>query len=189
MTVAEEGEKKFSIGKVLFTQDEIRNRAKELGAQITKDYEGKTLIILGMLKGAVPWMAELIKYIDLDVRIDFIAASSYGSGTTTTGVVKVKKDVDMDLYKKDVLIVEDIVDTGTTLAFMQKYLAERGPATVKICSMLDKPSRRTEHGAVPDYVGFPVEDLFVIGYGLDYDEKFRNLPYISYLKPEDVDKL
>ena len=93
MTVAEEGEKKFSIGKVLFTQDEIRNRAKELGAQITKDYEGKTLIILGMLKGAVPWMAELIKYIDLDVRIDFIAASSYGSGTTTTGVVKVKKDV------------------------------------------------------------------------------------------------
>ena len=102
MTVAE-GEKKLQIGKVLFTQQQIRERAKELGEQITKDYEGKTIIILGMLKGAVPWMAELIKYIDLDVRIDFIAASSYGSGTTTTGVVKVKKDVEMDLYKKDVL--------------------------------------------------------------------------------------
>ena len=180
---------RLSIGKILYTQDQIRERAKELGAQITKDYEGKQLVVLGMLKGAIPWMAELIKYIDLDVRIDFIAASSYGSGTTTTGVVKIKKDVEFDIYKKDVLIVEDIVDTGTTLAFMQKYLGERGPASVKICSMLDKPSRRTKQGAKVDYKGFTVDDLFIIGYGLDYDEKFRNLPYISYLEPDDVDRL
>lgn len=179
----------MTIGKVLFTEEQIKQRAKELGQQITEDYAGKQLIVLGMIKGAVLWMAELVKNIDLDVRFDFIAASSYGSSTTSSGVVKVKKDVDMDLYKKDVLIVEDIVDTGTTLAFMQKYLAERGPSTVKICSMLDKPSRRTKKGAKVDYIGFTVDDLFVIGYGLDYDEKFRNLPYVSYLEPEDVDKL
>ena len=112
-------EKELTIGKVLFTEEQIRKRAEELGAQITKDYAGKQLIVLGMIKGAVLWMAELVKHIDLDVRFDFIAASSYGSSTTSSGVVKVKKDVDMDLYKKDVLIVEDIVDTGTTLAFMQ----------------------------------------------------------------------
>lgn len=179
----------MTVGTVLFTEEQIRKRAAELGKQITEDYKGKQLIVLGMIKGAVLWMAELVKHIDLDLKFDFIAASSYGSSTTSSGVVKVKKDVDMDLYKKDVLIVEDIVDTGTTLAFMQKYLAERGPASVKICSMLDKPSRRTENGATVDYIGFQVDDLFVIGYGLDYDEKFRNLPYVSYLEPEDVDKL
>ncbi len=179
----------MTVGTVLFTEEQIRERAAELGKQITEDYKGKQLIVLGMIKGAVLWMAELVKHIDLDLKFDFIAASSYGSSTTSSGVVKVKKDVDMDLYKKDVLIVEDIVDTGTTLAFMQKYLAERGPASVKICSMLDKPSRRTENGARVDYIGFTVDDLFVIGYGLDYDEKFRNLPYVSYLEPEDVDKL
>ena len=179
----------MTVGKVLFTEEDIRNRAIDLGRQITEDYKGKQLIVLGMIKGAVLWMSELVKHIDLDLKFDFIAASSYGSSTTSSGVVKVKKDVEMDLYKKDVLIVEDIVDTGTTLAFMQKYLAERGPASVKICSMLDKPCRRTENGARVDYIGFQVEDLFVIGYGLDYDEKFRNLPYVSYLEPEDVDKL
>ncbi len=179
----------MTVGKVLFTEEQIIQRATELGRQITEDYAGKQLIVLGMIKGAVLWMSELVKHIDLDVKFDFIAASSYGSSTTSAGVVKVKKDVEMDLYKKDVLIVEDIVDTGTTLAFMQKYLAERGPSSVKICSMLDKPSRRTEHGAKVDYIGFQVDDLFVIGYGLDYDEKFRNLPYVSYLEPEDVDKL
>ena len=191
MAAEKEIEKKenLTIGKILYTEEQIRERAKELGQQITEDYAGRELIVLGMIKGAVPWMAELMKNIDLDIKIDFIAASSYGSSTTSSGVVKVKKDVDMDLYKKDVLIVEDIVDTGTTLAFMQKYLAERGPSSVKICSMLDKPSRRTEHGATVDYKGFTVDDLFVIGYGLDYDEKFRNLPYISYLEPEDVDRL
>lgn len=182
-------EEGIAIGKILYTDEDIRKRAAELGAEITRDYAGKQLVVLGMLKGAIPWMAELIKCIDLDIRIDFIAASSYGSSTTSSGVVKVKKDVDFDIYKKDVLIVEDIVDTGTTLAFMQKYLGERGPASVKICSMLDKPSRRTKQGATVDYKGFTVDDLFIVGYGLDYDEKFRNLPYISYLEPEDVDKL
>ena len=113
----------MTVGKVLFTEEQIIQRATELGRQITEDNAGKQLIVLGMIKGAVLWMSELVKHIDLDVKFDFIAASSYGSSTTSSGVVKVKKDVEMDLYKKDVLIVEDIVDTGTTLAFMQKYLA------------------------------------------------------------------
>lgn len=173
------------IGKILFTEEEIARRADELGRQITKDYQGKDLIVIGTLKGAVMWMSELIKRIDLDLKIDFVAASSYGSGTTSSGIVKVKKDTDLDLYKKDVLIVEDIIDTGTTLTFLKKYLADRNPNSVKICTMLDKPSRRRQP-IEAEYVGFTVEDLFIVGYGLDYDQRYRNLPYISYLEPDNL---
>jgi hypoxanthine phosphoribosyltransferase len=176
-----------SIGKILYTEEDIRNRAIELGQQITNDYEGKELIVIGTLKGAVMWMSELIKHIDLDVKIDFIAAGSYGSGTTSSGVVKVTKDVDMNIYKKDVLIIEDIVDTGTTLAYLEKYLGDRKPNSVKICTLLDKPSRRKNEDLVIDYKGFTVEDLFIVGYGMDYDQKYRNLPYISYLEPSDIE--
>jgi len=177
------------IGKILYTKKDIRDMAERLGKQITKDYEGKELVVIGMLKGAFLWMAELIQHIDLDLKVDFVAASSYGSGTTSSGVVKIKQDISVNIYKKDILLVEDIVDTGTTLAYMQQYLQERSPASVKICTMLDKPSRRTEKGAHPDYIGETVDDLFIIGYGLDYDERYRNLPYISYLDESDVDKL
>jgi hypoxanthine phosphoribosyltransferase len=176
-----------SIGKILYTEEDIRNRAVELGEQITNDYKGKELIVIGTLKGAVMWMSELIKHIDLDVKIDFIAAGSYGSGTTSSGVVKVTKDVDMNIYKKDVLIIEDIVDTGTTLAYLEKYLGDRKPNSVRICTLLDKPSRRKNDDLVIDYKGFTVEDLFIVGYGMDYDQKYRNLPYISYLEPSDID--
>lgn len=173
------------IGKILYTDKEIQKKAKELGKQITKDYRGEELILLGTLKGAILWMSELMKNIALDVKIDFISASSYGSGTTSSGIVKIKKDISMDIYNKHVLIVEDIVDTGTTLKFLKDYLEDRNPKSVKVCTMLDKPSRR-KNDIVAEYTGFSVEDLFVIGYGLDYDQKYRNLPYISYLESEDI---
>ncbi|MBQ1490167.1 MAG: hypoxanthine phosphoribosyltransferase [Eubacterium sp.] len=173
------------LGKILYTEEDIRKRAKELGAQITEDYAGEELIVLGTLRGAVMWMCDLLKCINLDTKIDFISASSYGSATQTSGVVRITRDVDMDLYKKNVLIVEDIVDTGTTLKYLKNYLGERNPKSVRICTMLDKPSRR-RNDLVADYIGFEIDDLFVIGYGLDYDQKYRNLPYISYLEATDV---
>jgi hypoxanthine phosphoribosyltransferase len=173
------------IGKILYSEKDIQKRARELGKQITKDYAGEELILLGTLKGAVMWMTDLMKNIDLDTRIDFVSASSYGSSTTSSGVVKITKDVSMDIYNKNVLIIEDIVDTGTTLKFLKNYLADRNPKSVKICTMLDKPSRRKEK-LVADYIGFEVEDLFIVGYGLDYDQKYRNLPYISYLEATDI---
>ena len=169
------------IGKILYSEKDIQKRARELGKQITREYAGEELILLGTLKGAVMWMTDLMKNIDLDTRIDFVSASSYGSSTTSSGVVKITKDVSMDIYNKNVLIIEDIVDTGTTLKFLKNYLADRNPKSVKICTMLDKPSRRKEK-LVADYIGFEVEDLFIVGYGLDYDQKYRNLPYISYLE-------
>ncbi len=172
-------------GKILYTDKDIQKKARELGRQITKDYAGEEVILLGTLKGAVMWMAELMKHIDLDTRIDFISASSYGSGTTTTGVVTITKDIDMDIYNKNIIIIEDIVDTGVTLSYLKKYLEDRNPKSVKICTMLDKPSRRRAD-IIPDYIGYEVEDLFIIGYGLDYDQKYRNLPYVSYLEPGDI---
>ena len=141
--------------------------------------------MLGMLKGAVMWMSELMKYVTCDVKIDFVSASSYGSSTTSSGIVKITKDIDMNIYDKNVLIIEDIVDTGTTLKYLKEYLSDRNPRSVRICTMLDKPSRR-KNDLVADYIGFEVEDLFIIGYGLDYDQKYRNLPYISYLESTGI---
>ena len=170
-----------TMGKILFTEEQIRKRAEELGEEIARDYEGEEVILLGTLKGSVVWMADLMKEIPLDVKIDFVSACSYGSATSTSGVVTITKDVDMDLFNKHVIIVEDIVDTGTTLNYLKEYLKERNPKDVKICTLLDKPARRVID-LKPDYIGFTVDDLFVIGYGLDYDQKYRNLPYISYLE-------
>lgn len=170
-----------TIGKILYTEEQIKERVDELARQIEEDYAGEELILLCTLKGAVVFMADMMKAIDLDTRIDFIAASSYGSGTSSSGVVKVTKDVTMDLYNKNVLIIEDIVDSGTTLKFMKEYLQDRNPKSVRIATLLDKPARRTAD-VTPDYVGFTVDDLFIIGYGLDYDQRYRNLPYISYLE-------
>ena len=169
------------VGKILFTEDDIRTRAAELGAQLTEEYRGEELILVGTLKGAILWMADLMKNIDLDTQIDFVVASSYGSGTDTCGIVKITKDVELDITDKHVLIVEDIVDSGFTLSRLKTYFEERDAKSVRICTMLDKPSRR-KVDIVPDYIGFTVEDLFIVGYGLDFDQKFRNLPYISYLE-------
>ena len=171
-------------GEILFTEEEIRNRARELGREISLDYAGEDVVMLGILKGSVMWMADLMKEVSIDVKIDFMVASSYGSSTSTSGVVTITKDVDMDLEGKSVIIVEDIVDTGTTLSYLVGYLKERNPKSIKICTLLDKPSRRL-NDLVPDYVGFTIDDLFIIGYGLDFDQKYRNLPYISYLKGDE----
>jgi len=170
-----------TVGTILFTEEQIRRRAAELGQQIAEDYKGEPLYLIGTLRGAVVWMADMMKAIPNDQEIDFMMASSYGSGTTSSGVVKIKKDLEGDIYGKHVLIIEDIVDTGTTLSHLKKYLADRNPKSIKICTLLDKPSRRTAD-IQADYIGFEIDNLFVVGYGLDYDQKYRNLPYISFLE-------
>lgn len=168
------------IGTIMITQEEILRRAKEIGDQITEDFAGEEVLVVGILKGAVLWMADVVKNIKLDCAMDFMACSSYGASTKTSGVVRILKDLDTSIEGRNVIIVEDIVDSGITLKYLRQNLEGRKPKCIKICSLLDKPSgRSTELKA--DYVGFTVEDKFIIGYGLDYDQKYRNLPYISYL--------
>ncbi len=171
------------IKTVLISEEALQAKVAELGAQISKDYQGKNLVLVSILKGSVVFMADLMRAVSIPCSIDFMVVSSYGSGTTTTGLVKIIKDLDEDLSGKDVLIVEDILDTGVTLSNLVPMLKMRNPNSVKICTILDKPSRR-KADVQPDYEGFQVPDEFVVGYGLDYDEKYRNLPYIGVLKPE-----
>ena len=148
--------------------------------KISADYEGEELILIGTLKGAIMWMADIMKNLCLDTQIDFISASSYGSGTTSSGRVKIKKDIELDITGKNVLIIEDIIDTGNTLKYLRDYFLSQDPKSVRICTLLDKPSRRTADVRA-DYIGFTVDDLFIIGYGLDFDQKYRNLPFFSYM--------
>ena len=169
-----------TVGTVLITEEQIKVRAKEIGRQISEEFAGEEVMLVGILKGAMMWMADVMKNITLDCTIDFMACSSYGSSTKTSGVVKINKDLDSDIDGKNVIIVEDIVDSGITLSYLEKYLANRGPKAVRLCALLDKPSGR-RNDLKADYVGFEVEDLFIVGYGLDYNQKYRNLPYISYL--------
>ena len=176
------------LGKILFTQEQIEQRAKEIAAQIDKDFKGEEVILLGTLKGSILWMVDLLKYMKTDAAIDFISASSYGASTTSSGVVKVTYEPQINMYNKNVIVIEDIVDTGRTLAYLLPKLEERGPKSVKLCTMLNKNARREDH-IEPDYIGFEVDDLFIIGYGLDFDQKLRGLPYISYLDEKDVESL
>ena len=172
------------IKTVLVTEQQLKQRVAELGAQVSKDYAGKDLLMVSILKGAVVFMADLMRDVTIPASIDFMVVSSYGgANTTTTGLVKIIKDLDADLSGKDVLIVEDIMDTGVTLSYLVPMLKMRNPESVRICAVLDKPSRR-KAALQPDYVGFQVPDEFVVGYGLDYDEKYRNLPEVGVLKPE-----
>ena len=172
------------IAKVLISEEQLQAKVAELGAQISRDYEGKDLLLVSILKGSVVFMADLMRAITEPCSIDFMVVSSYGgANTTSTGLVKIVKDLDQDLSGKDVLIVEDILDTGVTLSNLVPMLKMRNPNSVKICTILDKPSRR-KADIQPDYEGFQVPDEFVVGYGLDYDEKYRNLPYVGVLKPE-----
>ena len=166
------------IVEVLISREKVEERIKELAKEIEKDYAGKELVCVGLLKGSVMFMADLIKSIDLDLRIDFMKVSSYGSGTNSTGVVKILKDVDVDLAGKDVLIVEDIIDTGLTILNVKDFLNKKNPSSVKVCTLLDKPSRRVVE-VKGEYVGFEIPDEFVVGYGLDLDEKYRNLPFVG----------
>lgn len=163
--------------KTLLTREEVEKRIKELAKEIEKDYCGKDLLVIGLLKGSIMFMSDLIKEMDLPVMIDFMSVSSY-SGTTSTGVINVLKDTDINVKDKDVLIVEDIIDTGLTLSHVKKLLEDRGAKSLKICTLLDKPSRRTVE-MKGDYVGFEIPDEFVVGYGLDYDQHHRNLPYVG----------
>lgn len=171
------------IEKVLLTREDIKGITDRLGKQITEDYQGKNLVLVSVLKGSVIFMADLMRAIDRPVEIDFMVVSSYGSGTETSGQVKIIKDLDLDLSGQDLLIVEDILDTGKTLYSLMQILSMRNPSSVKICTFLDKPERRVAP-IKADYVGAVVPDEFVVGYGLDYAQKYRNLPYLGVLKPE-----
>lgn len=175
------GNYKDKIGTVMITEAEILERAKNIGNQITSDFKNQEIVLVGILKGAVLWLADIAKNVKLDCRLDFMACSSYGESTKSSGVVRILKDLDGSVEGKNVIIVEDIVDTGNTLKYLKKNLEDRGAKCVKICSLLDKPSgRKVELTA--DYVGFTVEDKFIIGYGLDFNQMYRNLPYISFLE-------
>lgn len=169
------------ITKVLIDEEKIAKRVAELGAQIEKDYEGKEPIVVAILKGSIIFYGDLVRKIKLPMRFDTMAVSSYGSDTSSSGNVKIKKDMSHDICGKDVLIIEDIIDSGNTMKSLTALLEHRGAKSIKVCAFLDKPSRRqTDFEA--DYIGYSIPDEFVVGYGLDYDEKYRNLPYIGVLE-------
>ena len=171
------------VKEILFTEEMLHQRVQELGAQISKDYAGKTILMCGILKGAVTFYTDLARAIHTPVLFDFMSCSSYGSGSTSSGAVMVRKDLDTDIRGKDVLVVEDIIDTGITLSHLVPLLKKRGANSVKLATLLSKPARRQVDIPV-DYNGFEIPDAFVVGYGLDCDGRYRNLPYIGILKEE-----
>ncbi len=167
--------------RVMLTEEEVDRKIQELGDQISRDYAGKSVHLVCVLKGGAFFMCELAKRITVPVTMDFMSASSYGSDTKSSGVIKIVKDLDEPLAGKNVLVVEDIVDSGRTLSYLLKMLESRGPESVKLCTLLDKPDRRVVDVTV-DYTGFQIPDAFVVGYGLDYDQRYRNLPYIGVVE-------
>ena len=178
---------KNDIQEILYSEDVLTKKIKELASEISKDYEGKELVVVGILKGSVIFASELIKNISVKCEIDFMAVSSYGNSTETSGVVRILKDLDHNIEGKDILIVEDIVDTGVTLNYLLKYLKARKANSIEIVSLLNKPKRRVIDLDVK-YIGFEVPDEFIVGYGIDYAEKYRNLPFIGVLKREVYEK-
>lgn len=173
-----------SIKKTYYSEEQLADIVSLLGKQISEDYKGKNLLLVSVLKGSVIFMADLMRAITVPCEIDFMCVSSYQNGTKSSGVVKIIKDLDINLEGKDVLIVEDILDSGRTLSYLKTIIEGRNPNSIKICTLLDKPERRVVPDLVADYSGAEVPDEFVVGYGLDYDEKYRNLPYIGVLKEE-----
>jgi hypoxanthine phosphoribosyltransferase len=172
------------VAEILLTEEQISTRVAELGARISADYQGRTLTLVSVLKGSLPFMADLMRAIDLPLRIDLMEVSSYGGATTeSSGLVRILKDLSASIADEHVLIVEDIIDTGLTLNYLIRYLRGKAPATLRICTLLDKPARRLVEIPV-DYIGFEIPDQFVIGYGLDYGEVYRNLRFVGVLKPE-----
>ena len=170
--------------RVLLTEEEVDKRIQEIGEQISKDYAGKQVHLVCVLKGGSFFMCELAKRITVPVSLDFMSVSSYGSGTQSSGVVKIVKDLDQPLEGKNVLIVEDIIDSGRTLAYLIEVLKQRGPKDIHLCTLLDKPERRVKKQVKVDYTCFTIPDEFVVGYGLDYDQKYRNLPYIGVVEQD-----
>ncbi len=175
------------IAGVLIDEKTLQKRVAELGEQITNDYQGKDLLIIGIFKGAVPFLADLIRQIKIPLKYDFMAVSSYGAGTRSSGAVRILKDLDTSVEEQHVLIVEDIVDSGLTLNYLKENLMRRHPLSLRIVTLLDKPERR-EANVQPDYNGFVIPNEFVVGYGLDFNEMYRNLPYVGILKPEAYQK-
>lgn len=171
------------VERVLLSEQDIQDKVQELGLRISEDYVGKNLFLLSVLKGSVVFMSDLMRSISQHCVVDFMCISSYGSGVKTTGVVKIIKDLDVPVEGYDILVVEDILDSGMTLDYILKLLESRNPKSIKICTFLDKPERRLVN-IHADYVGFRVPDEFVVGYGLDFDERYRNLPFLGVLKPE-----
>src|SRR5919108_5810057 len=172
------------VGEILVSEDQIAAKVAELGARISADYAGRRLTLVSVLKGSLPFMADLMRAIDLPLRIDLMEVSSYGGATTeSSGLVRILKDLSASIAGEDVLIVEDIIDTGLTLNYLIRYLRGKNPKTLRICTLLDKPARRLVEIPV-DYIGFQIPDQFVIGYGLDYGEVYRNLRFVGVLKPE-----
>ena len=171
------------VAEILISEEQIQRRVAELGARINADFAGEQILIIAVLKGALLFLADLIRHIDLPVAIDFLAVSSYGAGTESSGVVRILKDLDEPIEHRNVIIVEDIVDSGRTLDYLLRMLRQRNPATLHVCTLLDKVMCRVIDVPI-DYVGFEVPDAFVVGYGLDYAEHYRQLPFIGVLKPE-----
>jgi len=174
---------KDDIKDILFTEEAIQKRVKEMGAELTREYAGKSLLLLGVLKGCFIFLADLVRNIDLECEIRFLTASSYGFSSVSSGKVNIDGDIDFDVRGKDVIIIEDILDSGITLTALHAFVAKHKPASLKVCTMLDKPERR-QLPITADYTGFECPNEFVVGYGLDFSEKYRNLPYVASLKPE-----
>ncbi len=171
------------IESVLFSEEQLKQRVREIAAEIEKDYAGKEIMLISVLRGSFVFMADLCRAIDLPCTIDFMSVSSYGKGTTSSGQVQITKDLSEDISGRHVIVIEDILDSGNTLSYLLRLLEHRHPASIRLCTLLDKPDRRTKPVQV-HYSGFTIPDAFVVGYGLDYAEKYRNLPYIGILKPE-----
>ena len=171
------------IQEVLFSEEQLKNRVREIAQQITADYQGKEIMLISVLRGSFVFMADLCRAIDLPCTLDFMAVSSYGKGTKSSGQVQITKDLSEDISDRHIIVVEDILDSGNTLSYLLKILENRHPASIRLCTLLDKPERRVKPVKV-HYSGFTIPDAFVVGYGLDYAEKYRNLPYIGILKPE-----
>lgn len=176
------------VQKLLFSEAQLQERIRQLGAQISQDYAGKNPLLVCVLKGAVHFFTELAKTVTTDCAYDFVSASSYADGTESSGKVRLLKDIETNIKDRDVLIVDDIIDTGLTLQYLAQVFKDRAPCSVRTCVLLDKPERRTTDFSA-DYVGFTVPNFFVVGYGLDYQQRYRNLPYIGVLKPEKYSNL
>jgi len=170
------------IERILFTEAQLKERVAAVAAEINRDYIGRSPMLVSVLRGSFIFMADLIREITLPCTVDFMAVSSYGGGTRTSGQVQITKDLSEDISGRDIIVVEDILDSGNTLSYLLRILQARHPASIKLCTLLDKPSRRVK-AVKADYMGFSIPDFFVVGYGLDYAEKYRNLPYIGVLKP------
>ncbi len=170
-----------AIGEVLVSEEDLQRRVAELGAEVSRDYEGRPPLLVAILKGAVPFLADLMRNLEIDCELDFMAVSSYGSSTDSSGVVRILKDLDAPIAGREVLIVEDIIDSGLTLAYLLRNLRARDPSSVEVCALLTKPERRRVDLPVR-YVGFEIPNRFAIGYGLDYRERYRNLPYVAALR-------